>query len=154
MIAFGSPITDEPAYRRFAEPGIQRAAESDSLILPTATAGSLFKTYNLILDTVAGRDDLEALVLVHQDAELVDPDFCSKLRAALSDPEVGVVGCVGAVGVRSIAWWEGSVTWGSFVHRHSELGGETSPRSPGTRTSCRHTPARARWRPWTGSCWG
>jgi Glycosyltransferase like family len=36
---------------------------------------------------------------------------------------VGVVGCVGAIGVRSIAWWEGSVTWASFVHRYGELGG-------------------------------
>ena len=127
MIAFGSPITDEPAYRRYAEPGIRRAAEPDSLILPTATAGSLFKTYNLILDSVADREDLEALVLVHQDAELVDPDVCSKLRAALSDPDVGVVGCVGAVGVRSIAWWSGSVTWGSFIHRYYELGGGDLP---------------------------
>jgi hypothetical protein len=76
---------------------------------------------------VAERDDLEALVLVHQDAELVDPGFCRKLRDALSDPDVGVVGCVGAIGVRSIAWWEGSVTWGSFVHRYSEYGGGDLP---------------------------
>jgi hypothetical protein len=50
-----------------------------------------------------------------------------KLRRVLSDPEVGVVGCVGAVGVRSIAWWEGSVTWASFVHRYRELGGGDLP---------------------------
>jgi hypothetical protein len=48
-------------------------------------------------------------VLLHQDAEIVDHAFCRKLREALRDPEVGVVGCVGALGVRSIAWWEGSV---------------------------------------------
>jgi hypothetical protein len=64
---------------------------------------------------------------VHQDAELVDPNFCQKLRAALGDPDVGVVGCVGAVGVRSIAWWEGAVTWGSFIHRYRELGGGDLP---------------------------
>jgi hypothetical protein len=34
-----------------------------------------------------------------------------------------VIGVVGAVGVRTIAWWEGSVTWASFTHRYSELGG-------------------------------
>jgi GT2 family glycosyltransferase len=96
-------------------------------VLANAAAGSIFRSYNLIMDSVAGRDDLEALVLLHQDAELASPDFCSTLRGALSDPDVGVVGCVGAVGVRSIAWWEGSVTWASFTHRYSELGGGELP---------------------------
>ena len=49
------------------------------------------------------------------------------MREALRDPEVGVVGCVGAVGVRSIAWWEGSVTWASFTHRYREHGGGDVP---------------------------
>ena len=66
-------------------------------------------------------------MLLHQDSEIVDPDFCRKLRDALVDPEVGVVGCVGALGVRSIAWWEGSVTWASFIHRYTELGGGDFP---------------------------
>jgi GT2 family glycosyltransferase len=62
-------------------------------------------------------------VLLHQDAELIDPDFCAKARQALSDPDVAIAGCVGAIGVRSIAWWEGAVTWASFIHRYEELGG-------------------------------
>ena len=52
---------------------------------------------------------------------------CAKLRETLKDPDVGVVGCVGAIGVRSIAWWEGSVTWASFTHRYGELGGGELP---------------------------
>ena len=127
MIIFGTAITDPEAYRRYAQPGIRLAAEPDSEVIANAPAGSLFRSYNLILDSVAQRDDFEALVLVHQDAELVDPAFCTKLRAALSDSEVGVVGCVGAIGVRSIAWWEGSVTWGSFIHRYREMGGGDLP---------------------------
>ena len=127
MIAFASSITDPELYRQCAEPGIRLAAEPDSLVIANAAAGSIFRSYNLIMDSVAGRDDLEALVLLHQDAELASPDFCATLRAALSDPEVGVVGCVGAVGVRSIAWWEGSVTWASFTHRYRELGGGELP---------------------------
>ena len=66
-------------------------------------------------------------MLVHQDAEIVDPRFCSKLREVLSDPEVGVVGCVGAVGVRGIAWWEGEVSGGSAVCRYGEDGGGDIP---------------------------
>ena len=127
MIVFASSITEPATYKRCAEPGIRLAAEPDSDVMPRAAAGSLFRSYNLLLDTVAQRDDLEALVLVHQDAEITDPHFCVKLRRALSDPDVGVVGCVGAVGVRSIAWWEGSVTWASFVHRYRELGGGDLP---------------------------
>jgi hypothetical protein len=68
-------------------------------------------------------EDLEALVLVHQDAELAEPKFCARIRRALGDPDVGVIGCVGAIDVRSIAWWEGSVTWASFTHKYDELGG-------------------------------
>lgn len=123
MIAFGCSITDPSVYGRCAEPGITLAREHDSEVFARAAAGSLFRSYNLLLDLVAPREDLEALVLVHQDAEIVDAGFCKKLRQAIKDPDVGVVGCVGAIGVRSIAWWEGSVTWASFAHRYQELGG-------------------------------
>jgi hypothetical protein len=127
VIVFASSITDPDTYRRCAEPGIRLAAEPDSEVIANAAAGSIFRTYNLVMDSVADRDELEALVFLHQDAEIADPDFCGKLRVALADPEVGVVGCVGAIGVRSIAWWEGSVTWASFTHRYGELGGGELP---------------------------
>lgn len=127
MIVFASSITDPNIYENAAERGIRLAAEPDSEVMAHAAAGSLFRSYNLIMDIVAERDDLEALVLLHQDAEITDPDFCVKLRRALGDQQVGVVGCVGAIGVRSIAWWEGSVTWASFVHRYRELGGGELP---------------------------
>ena len=123
MIAFGCSITAPDVYRRCAEPGLRLVAEPDSEIIANAAAGSLARSYNLIMETVAPRDDLEALVLVHQDAEIVDPTFCAKLRQSLREPGVGVAGCVGAIDVRSIAWWEGSVTWASFTHRYKEFGG-------------------------------
>jgi Glycosyltransferase like family len=127
MIAFASSITEPEIYHRCSERGFRLAAEADSKLLSQSAAGSIFRSYNLIIDQAAGLNDLEALVLVHQDAEIVDPDFCQKLRQALRDPDVGLVGCVGAVGVRSIAWWEGSATWGSFSHRYRELGGGEFP---------------------------
>ncbi len=117
MIAFGTAVTKPTDYSRYAEPGIRLAAEPDSKVLIVQEQGSIFENYNRLLEQAAACEDLEALVLIHQDAEIVDPGFCEKLRRALRDPEVGVVGCVGAIGVRSIAWWEGSVTWASFVHR-------------------------------------
>jgi hypothetical protein len=123
LIAFGTSITRPEVYRQAAEPGIRRAAEHDSALLTVDAPGSIFHSYNVLMDQAAALEGLEALVLLHQDAEIVDEDFCAKVREALRDPDVGVVGCVGAVGVRSIAWWEGSVALASFVHRYEEHGG-------------------------------
>jgi hypothetical protein len=123
MIAFATATTKPEVYRRCAGPGIARASEADSEIRAMPSIGSIFASYNALLDEFSARDDLEALVLVHQDAEIIEPDFCQIVRRALADPQVGLVGCVGAVGVRSIAWWEASVTLASFVNRYQEHGG-------------------------------
>jgi hypothetical protein len=127
MIVFGTAITDEETYERCAAPGIRVAAEPDSKVLAHPAAGSIFRSYNLILDRAAAHEDLEALVLVHQDAEIVDPDFCEKIRRAVRDPDVAIVGCAGAIGVHGIAWWDATVTWASFTHRYRELGGGEFP---------------------------
>jgi hypothetical protein len=127
VIVFGSAVTSPSTYGRFAERGIALAREPDSKALPRPAQGSIFRNYNAIMDEAVSLTGLEALVLLHQDAEIVDPAFCAKLRAALSNPDVGVVGCVGSIGARSIAWWEGSVTWASFIHRYTELGGGDFP---------------------------
>jgi hypothetical protein len=129
MIVFASAITDIDVYERCAAAGIRRLQESDPQVeaIAFASVGSIFRNYNLILEQASKRDDIEALVLIHQDAEIVDPAFVTKLRAAVADPDVAIVGCAGAVDVRSIAWWEGSITWASFTHRYDELGGGEIP---------------------------
>ena len=127
MIAFGCPITDHELYEAYAEPGIKRVAEPDSEILAFGSAGlgdaSIFRNHNLLIEEAAKLEGLEALVLVHQDAEIVDDEFCVKVRRALHDPELGILGCAGAIGVRNIALWDGSVTLASFSHRYQEFGG-------------------------------
>ncbi len=40
---------------------------------------------------------------------------------------MAIVGCAGAIDVRSIAWWEGSVTWASFTHKFDDFGGGEIP---------------------------
>ena len=142
MIVFGTAVTDPETYDRCAAPGIQRASEPDSVVLAHQTAGSLFRNYNLLLDLAAEHDGLEALVLVHQDAELDDLDFAAKIRDALRDPDAAIIGCVGAVGVRSIAWWQGAVTWAGVTHRYEEYGGgdtEAAGWDPGKLPSYAHT---------------
>jgi hypothetical protein len=123
MIAFGTSITKPAIFRRCAEPGIRRAVEPDSETIAIDAVGTIFRSYNALLERAAALPDLEALVLVHQDTEIVDADLCRKIREALADPQVAVVGCVGAIGVRSIAWWEASVTLASFINRYEEHGG-------------------------------
>jgi Glycosyltransferase like family len=123
MIAFGCSLTSPEFYDEYARPGIELASEHDSVVMAHQGTGSLMRNYNLLLDKAAKHDDLEALVLLHQDAEITDPDFCTKAREALADPDVALVGSAGAIGVRSIAWWEGAVTWASFTHRYPEWGG-------------------------------
>jgi len=123
VIAFGVAVTEPTIYDRFAGPGIRRAAEPDSLVFAEQAAGSLFRNYNRVLEQARAQGDLEALVLVHQDVEIVESDFPARVRAALSDPDVAIVGCVGAVGVDKPAWWKGTVAWAAFSHHYDEFGG-------------------------------
>jgi hypothetical protein len=127
VIAFGCAITKPDVYARCAEPGLRRAVEADSEIWAHPASGTIFQSYNALLDRAATRDDVEALAIVHQDTEIVSEDFAPVIRRTLADPEVGLIGCVGAVGVRSIAWWEGSVTLASFSNRYDEHGGGDLP---------------------------
>lgn len=107
MIAFAACVGSEEKFRRCALPGLRLAAEPDSLVIEATTDDSIFKGYNEVLDALADRDDLEALVLLHEDVEITDPHFCASVRAALAPPDVGVAGAIGARGVTSLRWWEG-----------------------------------------------
>jgi hypothetical protein len=123
VIAFGTYISEAEPYRRYAEPGIKLVAEPDSQVFPFAVVGQVGRSYNVILEKAAEHEDLEALVLVHPHTQIADPGFCTKVRQALADPEVGVVGCMGATGVETIAWWLGSVSAAPVVQRYTDYGG-------------------------------
>jgi hypothetical protein len=127
MIAFGVAVTRSEDYDRWAGPGIDRAREPNSAVYANSSPGSIFRAYNLLLDEAAEHGDLEALVLLHQDVEIVDEDLCGKVRAVFADPDVAIAGCVGARDARTMAWWEGAVTWASFTHRYYEHGGGILP---------------------------
>jgi hypothetical protein len=118
MLAFGCAVTRPEVFATCARPGIERAREADSVVLEHTSGGSIFHAYNAILDRVRDRDDLEALVLLHQDTEIVSEDLPAVVRAAFADPAVGLAGCAGAVDVRTLPWWEGTVRWAAFTHRH------------------------------------
>ncbi len=62
---------------------------------------SIAAAYNSILEACG---DDTALILLHDDLELTDPDAEAKLLAAL-DPDVGLVGVAGGDGRHGLAWW-------------------------------------------------
>jgi Glycosyltransferase like family len=120
-------MEDPEAYRRYAMRGIERVREADSEVFAFAAAGPLTRNYNLLLDAASRRDDVEALVLVQEDVEIDDPDFCAKVRSALAEPDVALVGSAGATGVTGIAWWEGQVSAAPAVQRYNEHGSGELP---------------------------
>jgi hypothetical protein len=130
MIAFGVPIPEPDPYLQYAKPGIELAAEPDSEVFAFSSVGTFGRSYNVLLDAAASHDDLEALVLVHTFTELADPHLCATIRRAFADPEVAVAGCAGARGVRSIAWWEGTVSAGEVTLGYIEHGGGRQPAYP------------------------
>jgi 2-polyprenyl-3-methyl-5-hydroxy-6-metoxy-1,4-benzoquinol methylase len=108
MLAFASVIGSQEKFRRFAAPGIGRVSEPDAVVAEYTDATSMCTAYNEVLDAFAARDDLEALVLLHDDTEILDPEFCAKVRRRMADEDVAVVGVVGAQGIRSLEWWNGT----------------------------------------------
>lgn len=127
MFVFGCPVTEPELYERHAERGIRRAAEPDSVVLAQATPRSPAHVYNLLLDQAARFENLEALILLNEEAEILDPGFCATVRSMLSRPGIAVIGCAGATGVRSMAWWDGAATWVSSKYRSREFGGAELP---------------------------
>ena len=107
MIAYGTCIGSDERFARFAEPGILRAAGPDPVVLKRWEQKSLFAGYNSILDEARELPDLEALVLLHDDTELQDAGFETKVRELFSDPSIGLAGAIGASHVTSLAWWKG-----------------------------------------------
>jgi GT2 family glycosyltransferase len=112
VIAFGCSVTQEHRWRAWALPSIERASEAGALVIDERGEGSLPARCNRILARAAERDDLEALVLLHEDAEITDPAFAAKVRERLHDGTIAVVGTAGGRGVSGLAWWEGSRLFG------------------------------------------
>ncbi len=107
MIAYAACIGDAEKYERICLPGLGRVAGPDDLLIEAEDPASIFAAYNEVLDAVRDRDDLEFLVLLHEDTEIVDTDFPALVRAALADDDVAVVGAIGARAIPGLAWWEG-----------------------------------------------
>ena len=107
MIAFASCVGSPEKFRDCAQPGLRLVCEPDSLVAEVSTDSSIFDAYNEVLDAFSGHADLEALVLLHEDLEIVDTSFMAKVRRRIADPDIAVMGVIGARDVKGLAWWDG-----------------------------------------------
>ena len=67
---------------------------------------SIFSAYNAIFDQAVALDDVEGVILMHDDAQITDGSCEHRLRDLFADPSIGLVGVVGGSGRGdSIAYW-------------------------------------------------
>lgn len=99
MIAYGCCVGD---WYRFAHNLAVRTHGQPVMAL--SGQSSIAKAYNVILDAYRGQD-VEAVILVHDDLEILDPLAEKKFLAAMDD-DVALVGVAG--GGPSLRWWDRS----------------------------------------------
>jgi SAM-dependent methyltransferase/GT2 family glycosyltransferase len=109
VIIFGTCFAgDGSRYREIAEPSVRSiAAAGDEVLAAQGDARGICDVYNDFIDIARSRADCEALVLLQDDVEVIDPDFRTKALEAVRRPKAGVVGAIGARSVRGLAWWQG-----------------------------------------------
>jgi 2-polyprenyl-3-methyl-5-hydroxy-6-metoxy-1,4-benzoquinol methylase len=106
VIAYAACVGSPEKFQNICLPGLRRVVQPDDLVIEAEHDRSIFAAYNEVLDAVRDRDDLDALVLLHEDTEVTDPRFRAILLNQLADPEIAIVGTVGARGIAGLAWWE------------------------------------------------
>ena len=106
MIIFGTCVGGGgDRYRSVALPSIERASVSDDLILSGPGDDGICRLYNQFLEEARNRNDCEAVVLLHDDVEIIDPNFRPKIVEAVARENVGVVGAIGGADLTNLAWW-------------------------------------------------
>jgi hypothetical protein len=93
MFVYGVAAGPSDKFETVCRPSLDRYANGPVLVRRGQV--SIFPAYNSLLQDAAGRDDLEGVVLLHDDVEL-RADLEPELRDCFADPTVGLVGVVGA----------------------------------------------------------
>jgi hypothetical protein len=108
-VAYGCCVGSWDKFTRYVAP---RAARHERRVIATSGHDGIVAPYNMMLDTVMhwgvsqlSLPQLDALVLVHDDLEILDPRAEEKFLEALAEPGVELVGVAGGGG-RSLYWWE------------------------------------------------
>lgn len=99
VITFGCCVSSWEKFDRNVAP---IAGERPVITLTGQT--SIARAYNTILSTDAAAT-ADAVVLLHDDLQITDPEWEVKVQAAVEDPDVALAGVAGGRGVSSLAWW-------------------------------------------------
>lgn len=67
---------------------------------------SIAVAYNRILESLTDHEPHEAVILQHDDLEILDPDIAEEIICeALAEPDVALVGVAGGDARSGLAWW-------------------------------------------------
>lgn len=102
-------------FDRVARPALERAAAGADRIEVRYGDRGICAAYNELIDLARSCQDLEALVLVHDDVEIVDPGARSKILAEAARPGTGVLGVVGGRRAVDACWWACREQYGYVV---------------------------------------
>ena len=128
VIVYGICIGSEEKYSTFCGQAIPAAFVDNSNIIESRQNDSIFTAYNAVLDQVAARPNVEALVLLHEDLELVPSDFEDQIRRHFQDPDVAIIGAIGGRGVQGVRWSQAHERFGRMpdsFNGANEFGGGT-----------------------------
>lgn len=126
MIVYGACVANEAKYQASKAAILEHCGPS-SRLLRTSSNRSIAEAYNELIRQVREQDDVEALVLLHEDVEILEDRFENKLRDLItSRPDVGVIGAIGGRNVTSLKWWQGTVVGRVFEGRGIMQGRERS----------------------------
>jgi hypothetical protein len=102
VVAYGVCVGSWDKFQQYVTPNIERLGGRS--LFAVAGQSSIAVAYNSILN--ACRDHgFNALVLQHDDLEIIDVDAEEIFLTALTDSTVGLVGVCGGKGETSLAWW-------------------------------------------------
>ncbi len=100
MIGYGVCCGSWERLRRNVIPQVQGRP-----LLALSGQTDIAVAYNTILDAYTDRG-MDAVILLHDDVEITDPDAEAKFLAALAEPGVGLVGVAGGEAYCGLAWWD------------------------------------------------
>ncbi len=113
MILFATRSANRDKLNAHCIAGIRASMrETYSHVTRASNSEDIFPTLQDFIEGARQDNSAEALVLLHDDLELRDAKFAAKVRHTFKDPEVAIVGCIGARNVKSLSWWEGSPRFG------------------------------------------
>ena len=105
VVAYGCCVGSFEKLQHYVLPRI-----GDRPLFAAYNQASIAEAYNAILGSCRnghGWTWYDALVLLHDDLEIVDTVeyFEERVREAVAQPDVALVGVAGGYGVGSLAWW-------------------------------------------------